>query len=49
MSKSNECTTSRENPNVNHGLWVQNVDTEGGGVGAGGIWEFSTPSAQFCC
>ena len=29
MSKPIECT-SRENPNVNHGLGVQNVDREGG-------------------
>ena len=30
MSKPIECTSSRENPDVNHGLGVQNVDREGG-------------------
>lgn len=32
-------------------LWLGDVDNEGGcaSIGAGGMWEKSVPSSQFCC
>lgn len=32
-------------------LWLGDVDNEGdcASIGAGGMWEKSVPSSQFCC